>query len=130
MGWRWPSSWRRRGAPAMTPAELDGRLDRRFEGRTGGLRGAVERHQTLRAAIDWSFELLTEPEQQLLSRLAVFAGGCTLQAVETICSGCDRRRGTVPSCGRRQRAPGYPRLAGRGDPLRRPLEHREYYWRV
>ncbi len=38
-------------------------------------RGAVERHQTLRAAIDWSFDLLTEPEQALLGRLAVFAGG-------------------------------------------------------
>jgi predicted ATPase len=69
--------------PAMTPAELD----RRFAVLAGGRRGAVERHQTLRAAIDWSFELLTEPEQALLGRLTVFAGGCTLQAVETVCSG-------------------------------------------
>jgi predicted ATPase len=73
--------------PAMTPAELAWRLDRRFAVLAGGRRGAVERHQTLRAAIDWSFELLTEPEQGLLGRLAVFAGGCTLQAVETVCSG-------------------------------------------
>ena len=73
--------------PAMTPAELARRLDRRFAVLAGGRRGAVERHQTLRAAIDWSFELLTEPEQRLLGRLAVFAGGCTLQAVETVCSG-------------------------------------------
>ena len=73
--------------PAMTPAELARRLDRRFAVLAGGRRGAVERHQTLRAAIDWSFELLTEPEQDLLGRLAVFAGGCTLQAAETVCSG-------------------------------------------
>ena len=73
--------------PAMTPAELARRLDRRFAVLAGGRRGAVERHQTLRAAIDWSFELLTEPEQALLGRLAVFAGGCTLHAAETVCSG-------------------------------------------
>jgi predicted ATPase/class 3 adenylate cyclase len=73
--------------PAMTPAELARRLDRRFAVLAGGRRGAVERHQTLRAAIDWSFELLTEPEQRLLGRLAVFAGGCTLHAAETVCSG-------------------------------------------
>jgi len=73
--------------PAMTPAELARRLDRRFAVLAGGRRGAAQRHQTLRAAIDWSFELLTEREQRLLGRLAVFAGGCTLQAVETVCSG-------------------------------------------
>jgi predicted ATPase/class 3 adenylate cyclase len=73
--------------PAMTPAELARRLDRRFAVLAGGRRGAVERHQTLRAAIDWSFELLTEPEQRLLGRLAVFAGGCTLPAAETVCTG-------------------------------------------
>ena len=47
----------------------------------------MERHQTLRAAIDWSFDLLTEPEQALLGRLAVFAGGCTLEAGEAVCGG-------------------------------------------
>ena len=73
--------------PAMTPAELARRLDRSFAVLAGGRRGAVARHQTLRAAIDWSFELLAEPEQRLLGRLAVFAGGCTLQAVETVCGG-------------------------------------------
>jgi hypothetical protein len=52
-----------------------------------GRRGAVERHQTLRAAIDWSFQLLAEPEQALLSRLAVFAGGATLEAAEAVCGG-------------------------------------------
>jgi predicted ATPase/class 3 adenylate cyclase/DNA-binding winged helix-turn-helix (wHTH) protein len=73
--------------PAITPAELAERLDRRLQVLAGGRRGAVERHQTLRAAIDWSYELLSEPEQRLLARLAVFAGGCTLDAVEAVCGG-------------------------------------------
>jgi predicted ATPase/DNA-binding SARP family transcriptional activator len=71
--------------PAMTPAELDRRLDRSFAVLAGGRRGAVDRHQTLRATIDWSFDLLTEPEQKLLSRLAVFAGGWTMEAAEEVC---------------------------------------------
>jgi len=72
--------------PTMTPGELATRLDRRFRVLAGGRRGAVERHQTLRAAIDWSYELLTVPQQVLLARLSVFAGGCTLDAAETVCS--------------------------------------------
>jgi predicted ATPase/class 3 adenylate cyclase len=71
--------------PVMTPAELAHRLDRRFAVLAGGRQGAVARHQTLRAAIDWSFKLLTGPEQELLARLAVFAGGCTLEAAEAVC---------------------------------------------
>jgi predicted ATPase len=73
--------------PAMSPAVLAGRLDQRFRLLTGGRRGAVERHQTLRAAIDWSYELCSEPERRLLSRLSVFQGGWTLEAAETICPG-------------------------------------------
>ena len=73
--------------PAMTPAELVQRLERSFAVLAAGRRGAVARHQTLRATIDWSFELLADPEQWLLARLAVFAGGCTLQAVEAVCGG-------------------------------------------
>jgi predicted ATPase len=73
--------------PAMSPAVLAGRLDQRFRLLTGGRRGAVERHQTLRAAIDWSYELCSEPERRLLSRLSVFQGGCTLEAAEAICPG-------------------------------------------
>jgi predicted ATPase/class 3 adenylate cyclase len=72
---------------AMNPAELASGLDRRFETLAGGRRRAVQRHQTLRAAIDWSYELCTEPEQRLLARLAVFAGGCTRDAGEAVCSG-------------------------------------------
>ena len=45
----------------------------------------MARHQTLRATIDWSFQLLAGPEQALLARLAVFAGGATLEAAETVC---------------------------------------------
>ena len=72
---------------AMSPAELVERLDRRFHVLAGGRRGAVERHATLRAAIDWSYELLDPAEQRLLSRMAVFSGGCTLAALEDVCSG-------------------------------------------
>jgi predicted ATPase/class 3 adenylate cyclase len=72
---------------ALSPAELVRRLDRRFQVLAGGRRGAVERHATLRAAIDWSYELLGSAEQRLLARLAVFSGGATLEAIEEICSG-------------------------------------------
>jgi predicted ATPase/class 3 adenylate cyclase len=72
---------------AMTPAELARRLERSFAVLGAGRRGTVAHHQTLRATIDWSYQLLTEPEQQLLARLAVFAGGCTLEAAETVCGG-------------------------------------------
>jgi len=72
---------------AMTPSELVRRLDRRFRLLTGGDRVAIERHQTLRATIDWSFDLLTESERQLLVRLSVFAGGFTLEAAEAVCAG-------------------------------------------
>jgi predicted ATPase/class 3 adenylate cyclase len=71
---------------AMNPTELSRGLDRRFETLAGGRRRAVQRHQTLRAAIDWSYDLLSEPEQWLLARLAVFAGGCTRDATETVCA--------------------------------------------
>jgi predicted ATPase/class 3 adenylate cyclase len=73
--------------PAMTAAELAQRLERSFAVLAAGWRGAVARHQTLRAAIDWSFELLSGPEQALLARLAVFAGGATLEAAEAVCGG-------------------------------------------
>jgi predicted ATPase/class 3 adenylate cyclase len=74
-------------APAMTPAELARRLEQSFAVLGAGRRGAVARHQTLRATIDWSFELLAGLEQALLARLAVFAGGATLEAAEAACSG-------------------------------------------
>jgi len=73
--------------PAMTPAELARRLERSFALLAAGRPGAVARHQTLRATIDWSFDLLPGPEQTLLARLAVFAGGATLEAAEAVCGG-------------------------------------------
>src|SRR5262247_3786453 len=73
--------------PAMTVAELARRLERSLAVLAAGKRGAVARHQTLRATIDWSVQLLAKDEQALLARLAVFAGGCTLQAAETVCGG-------------------------------------------
>jgi predicted ATPase/class 3 adenylate cyclase len=63
------------------------RLDDRFRLLTGGSRIVLPRQQTLRAAIDWSYNLLSEPERVLLRRLAVFAGGWTLEAAEAICGG-------------------------------------------
>jgi predicted ATPase/DNA-binding CsgD family transcriptional regulator len=59
----------------------------RFRLLTGGPRTAIERHQTLRASVDWSHALLAADEQALLRRVAVFAGGFTLGAVEQVCAG-------------------------------------------
>ena len=72
---------------ALSPTDLLSRLDRRFELLAGGRRSAVGRHATLRAAIDWSYDLLDPAEQRLLARLSVFSGGCTLSAIEDVCSG-------------------------------------------
>ena len=69
----------------MSVDEIAKRLDDRFSLLTSGNRTALSRHQTLRAAIDWSHELLTHPEQILFSRLAVFAGGFSLDEAETVC---------------------------------------------
>jgi len=65
------------------------RLSDRFKLLTGGPRTALPRQQTLRAALDWSYDLLTEPERVLLRRLSVFAGGCALEAAEAVCAGDD-----------------------------------------
>ena len=62
------------------------RLDDRFRLLTGGSRTALERHQTLRAAIDWSYNLLPPAEQGLFRRLSVFIDGWTLEAAEAVCS--------------------------------------------
>jgi predicted ATPase/class 3 adenylate cyclase len=77
----------------VLPVEkIAARLDDRFRLLTGGSRTAAaasgtRRQQTLRALIDWSYHLLTEPERTLLRRLSVFAGGWTLEAVEAVCPG-------------------------------------------
>jgi predicted ATPase/class 3 adenylate cyclase len=70
---------------ALSTTELLKRLDKRLPILTGGRRDAPERQRTLRATIAWSYELLTADEQRLFARLAVFAGGCTLDAAEEVC---------------------------------------------
>ncbi len=69
----------------LTPAQLAERLDDRFALLTGGSRTSLPRHQTLRATVDWSWQLLSGPERALARRLAVFPGGATLTAAEQVC---------------------------------------------
>jgi predicted ATPase/DNA-binding XRE family transcriptional regulator len=70
---------------SMSLSELHDRLDQRFRLLTGGSRTALERQQTLRAAVGWSYSLLTGAEQVLLNRLSVFAEGFGLDAAEAVC---------------------------------------------
>jgi len=70
---------------SMSLAELHDRLDQRFRLLTGGSRTALERQQTLRATVGWSYSLLTGAEQLLLQRLSVFAGSFDLGAAEAVC---------------------------------------------
>jgi predicted ATPase/class 3 adenylate cyclase len=74
---------------SLTAQQLDARLGDRFRLLIGGARTALPRHQTLEAAIEWSHRLLSGPEQVLFRRLAVFAGGCTLEAAEQVCADDD-----------------------------------------
>ncbi|HXD08595.1 MAG TPA: adenylate/guanylate cyclase domain-containing protein [Anaerolineales bacterium] len=67
--------------------QISKRLDDRFRLLTGGARTALPRQQTLRALIDWSYDILSDNERLLLRRLSVFAGGWTLEAAEEVCSG-------------------------------------------
>ena len=75
--------------------EISSRLDDRFSFLTSGSRTAIPRHQTLRATIDWSYDLLTEPEQILFRRLSVFVGGFTLEAAETVCGQRELKRSDI-----------------------------------
>lgn len=67
-------------------SQIAERLDDLFRLLTGGGRTALPHHQTLEAAMDWSYDLLSEPERVLLGRLSVFAGGWTLEAAEAVCA--------------------------------------------
>ena len=71
----------------MSLDQLASRLDDRFRLLTGGSRTALPRHRTLRAVVDWSWELLTDAERMVLRRLAVFSGGASLDAAERVCVG-------------------------------------------
>ena len=70
----------------MSLDQLANRLDDRFRLLTSGSRTALPRHQTLRAMVDWSWELLTEAERMALRRLSVFSGGASLEAAERVCA--------------------------------------------
>jgi len=71
---------------AMSVEQISQRLNDRFRLLTGGSRTALPRQQTLRALIDWSYDLLSDKEKTLLRRLSVFAGGWTLEAAEKVCA--------------------------------------------
>jgi predicted ATPase/class 3 adenylate cyclase len=70
----------------MAPRQLAQKLDERFRVLTSGSRTALPRQQTMRALIDWSHDLLSEQEQRLFRRVAIFVGGWTLQAAEAVCT--------------------------------------------
>src|SRR5439155_6768351 len=70
----------------LSVEQITGRLNERFKLLTGGTHSALPRQQTLRATLDWSFDLLAEPERALLRRLGIFAGGFTLEAASTVAS--------------------------------------------
>ncbi|MFD7511544.1 ATP-binding protein, partial [Streptomyces sp. NPDC059853] len=69
---------------SLTARQIAARLDDRFRLLTNGSRTVLPRQQTLRAVVDWSWDLLEEPERTVLRRLSVFAGGCTLPAAEAV----------------------------------------------
>jgi predicted ATPase len=69
----------------LSPEEIEARLQDRFRLLTGGARTAVARQRTLEATVDWSYRLLSDVEQQLLSRLSVFPAAWTLEAAEHVC---------------------------------------------
>src|SRR5579885_3681171 len=73
----------------LTPEEIARRLQQRFQLLAGAPREAPSRHRTLRALIDWSYELLSDTERAVLRRLSAFAGGWSLEAAETICGAPD-----------------------------------------
>ncbi|MEU9983214.1 BTAD domain-containing putative transcriptional regulator [Streptomyces sp. NPDC050856] len=73
----------------LTPRQIADRLDDRFRLLTSGSRTVLPRQQTLRAVVDWSWDLLDKPERAVLRRLSVFSGGCDLDAAEAVCGGPD-----------------------------------------
>ena len=79
----------------MSLDQLASRLDDRFRLLIGGSRTARPHHRTLRAVVDWSWELLTDAERMVLRRLAAFAGGASLDAAEQVCGGDPVERGEV-----------------------------------
>ena len=81
---------------SMSPEDLVSRLDQRFKLLTRGSRAALERHQTLRSTIDWSYDLLDPIDRHALERVSVFSGGCDLAAAESVLVGDDLDAFDVP----------------------------------
>ena len=81
---------------SLTPQQVADRLDDRFRLLTSGSRTALPRHQTLRAIVDWSWELLSVAERAVLARLSVFVGGATPEAAAHVCSTADEPSGVEP----------------------------------
>ena len=79
----------------LAPQALLGRLEQRLALLTSGARDLPERQRTLRNTLAWSYELLTAQEQRLFQRISVFVGGCTLEAIEAICTALDDGAGQV-----------------------------------
>ncbi len=125
----------------MSPEQLLDRLDSRLDLLKAG-RGVDPRQQTLRATIEWSHELLTSDEQRLHARLAVFRGGCTLDAAEQICdTGLDTLQALVDKSLVRHNADRYwmletirehatERLEATGEADRQRIRHAEYFLAV
>ena len=82
----------------LTVAQIASRLGDQLRLLSSGSRASPPRHQTLRAAIDWSYRLLSEGERRLFNRLSVFAGGWTLQAAVAVCSGWGWKPTMLSSC--------------------------------
>lgn len=82
-------------AGLMSPNQILSRMQDRFQLLTSGSRAGPERHRTLKAAIDWSHDLLSEQERTLFRRLSVFAGSFSVEAVEEVCSSDDLDAGAI-----------------------------------
>ncbi|MFE3737108.1 BTAD domain-containing putative transcriptional regulator [Streptomyces sp. NPDC059134] len=98
----------------LTPRQIADRLDDRFRLLTSGSRTVLPRQQTLRAVVDWSWELLDAQERAVLRRLSVFAGGCDLTAAEAVCSDdTGRETGPGPGHGKGPCGPSVPNVDAR-----------------
>ena len=86
-GCRWRWSWPASRVRAFTPVELVSNLEERFRMLVGGRRSAMERHQTMRGTLDWSYELCTDMEQGVFDRLSVFPAGFDMSAARTVAGG-------------------------------------------
>jgi predicted ATPase len=85
-------------AAALGVEGLAARIDDRFGVLTGGRRTALPRHQTLRATLDWSYELLTDPERVVLRRLGIFSGGFTLEAAGAVATSAENAGSELVDC--------------------------------